>query len=382
MRASLCVTTIVLLCSAAGPLAATVSFGLDTGRPVVPLTVNGRGPYPFVFDTGSPGLLVMQALVDELGLEITGTARVNSPVSGSAVEAKLARVASIDLGGASVENLEAIVLELDGPGLGMGVVGPALFREQGPLTLDFESDTVTLGGEIGPVQTWLPFGPSAPLLDAQVRIGELSIDAHIDTGSPDVLAVPARFADELPLTGPVRPVGRGRTVDAEFEIRAAPSEGAARVGDAVIPLGEVRLAELPVANLGSGALRGLRLYVDWANERFALSGTAAPSAGPVAQRQVVAAGQEPRRQVVASGRGPRFGVRAAPSPGGAIEVLGTEPGSPAEAIGLVAGDRIVAINGKPTADLDVAQVREELAAEGLELTVERDGETIRLKRSH
>ena len=60
--------------------------------------------------------------------------------------------------------------------------------------------------------------------------------------------------------------------------------------------------------------------------------------------------------------------------------MGTEPGSAAEAIGLLAGDRIVALNGKSTRDLEHAQVRTELARADLELTVEREGKTLQLKR--
>jgi hypothetical protein len=37
-------------------------FDLASGRPMVMMTVNGKGPYPFVFDTGAPGLLLMQSL--------------------------------------------------------------------------------------------------------------------------------------------------------------------------------------------------------------------------------------------------------------------------------------------------------------------------------
>jgi hypothetical protein len=367
MRAALSLLLLAASCSANTVFAASVPFDLASGRPVVELTVNDGGPYRFVFDTGCPGLIVGRSLVEEASLEIVGDTEVQSPLQGAPVAAQLARVPSIELGGARVTDLEAIVLDV--PGLDAGVVGPSVFRGHGPLTLDFAEQTITIGGALGEAGSWLPFGESAPLLDAPVRIGDVVLDGHVDTGSPDVLAVPARLADRLPLTGPVRTVGRARTVDAEFEIRAAPIETSARVGDAEIPLSEVRIAELPVANLGTGGLLGLKLQIDWERERFALTGKAAPAP---------AAG--PRTRVVAAGEGPRFGVRAAPSPDGTIEVVGTDPGSAAEAIGLLAGDRIVAINGKPTAQLERARIRQELAADGLELEVERDGKKLVLKR--
>jgi predicted aspartyl protease len=368
---SYCLVVAAGLVVVGGPLAATAPFEVSTGRPMVQLTVNGEGPYPFVLDTGAPGLIVRPALVDKLGLEVVGTTQVNSPLGGTPVEARQMRVDSISLGGAAVTNLEAIVLDhLGKAGLGMGIIGPSLFREHGPLQLDFRGNTVTIGDDAKPAgaQTWLSFGESAPLLDVPVQIGELRIDGHIDTGSPGVLAIPSRFEDQLPLKGPVRTVGMARTVDAEFEIRAAPIETSVRVGDAEIPLREVHLAELPVANLGTAGLRGLSLHVDWENERFALTGVAEPVA------------EQPPSHAVRAGGGPRFGVRARPTEDGAIQVVGTDPGSPAETIGLLPGDRIIAINGKATGELGHSQVRAELAKPGVELTVERDGEKIQVKR--
>lgn len=371
MRSTLFLS-LVLSTLAAGPAAraASAKLDLDSGRPMVDLRVNGRGPYRFVFDTGSPQLLVTPALVEALGLEETGRTDLVSPVGGTPLDLPVVRVDSIDLGGATVEGLEAAVLDMGVPELGMGVVGPVLFRAHGGATLDFRNDTVTLGDPVSTgKETWMAFGESAPLLDAPVRIGELEVLAHIDTGSPGVLSLPNALEERLPLAGPVRTIGHARTVDAEFELRGAPLRETVRVGDATIPVDQVVLSDAPVANLGTAALRGLVLRIDWEGRRFALSGAAAPAAaGP---RRVV-------RQAPA-GDGPRFGMRAVPQPDGTILISGTDPGSPAEAIGLQPGDHLLAINGRSMSELEFAQVRAELGRPDLKLTVERDGRTLQLE---
>jgi hypothetical protein len=365
------VWTLALLCASGAAQAMTAAFDVTSGRPTVQLTVNGKGPFPFVFDTGSPALLVMPSLVDELGLEVVGSDELQSPAGGTPVTVDVVRVDSIALGGAETGGLTAMVLDMEGHGLGMGVVGPVLFREHGPITIDFERNTIMIGSDASTagIATWLPFGDSAPLLDVSVRIGDLSIDGHLDTGSPGVLSVPAEYETRLPLSGPVRTMGRARTADAEFEIRGAPIDASARIGDAEIPLRQVLLSGLPGANLGTAGCRGLVLHIDWERERFGLTGVAEPGPGP---KRIV--------QAVSPDDGPRFGMMARPQPDGAIEVAGTEPGSAAEAIGLRAGDRIIAVNGTPTGDLDHDRIRTELARADLELKVERDGETVTLTR--
>lgn len=349
----------------------TATFEVDSGRPIVQLTVNGKGPYPFVFDTGSRALLVMKSLANELGLEFVREDELQSPASGTPMRVDVVAIDSIALGGFATGELTAMVLDMGHQGLGMGIVGPVLFRDHGPMTIDFKNNTIVIGNDALPaeIDTWMPFGVSAPLLDAPVRIGNLVIDGHIDTGNPSVLSVPAEYETSLPLSGPIRTIGHARTVDAEFEIRGATIDASARIGDAEVPLRQILLSDLPVANLGTAGLRGTVLHIDWQGERFGLTGTAVTDTGPSLMRQRVVAGS-----------GPRFGLMARPQPDGAIQVAGTEPGSTAEVIGLLAGDRIVAINGTPTGDLDHGRTRTELAREDLELTVERNGEEVVLKR--
>ena len=185
----------LLLLAATGTApVATVPLDLSTGRPMVQMMVNGQGPYPFIFDTGSPSLLVTQALVDELELPVLRTTEMVSPVGGTPVQTFLVHVDSLTLGDVPAKDLEAMVLNLSGAGLGMGVVGPAIFRDHGPLTLDFASNTLTMGkGSPAGVETWIPFGASAPLLDVPLRIGESRMDGHVDTGSPGILTVRSRI---------------------------------------------------------------------------------------------------------------------------------------------------------------------------------------------
>lgn len=254
-----------------------VQFELDTGRPVVQAYVNGQGPYPFVFDTGAPGLIIRKHLSDKLSLEVVDQKKVGSPAGGTPISADIVRVDQVSLGGAQVEAINATVIDFGGPDLGGGIIGPAVFKEFGRLAMDFEKNTIEIGGEIKNQNThWTRFGQSAPLLDMTLVIEGVEIAAHLDTGAPHIISVPKQFADQLPLAGPVKTVAKGRTIDREFEILGAPIDSMAKLGGATIPLTQLQFFDLPFANIGTGALRGLYLEIDWVADRFYLEGEAKP----------------------------------------------------------------------------------------------------------
>lgn len=269
----------------------TTSFDTATGRPLVMTMVNGKGPFPFIFDTGAPGVMLMQEFAGEQAFEVVGTDMANSPAGGEPVPVDVVNLANISVAGAAAENVRAIVVDMgpQSPSGARGVVGPAVFSEYGRTKFDFTTNMLEIGGavETGEDASWIAFGPSAPILDAEVRIGEAVIPAHIDTGAPHVISLPETMADELPLTSPVEVIGMARTIDREFEIKGASLEGvSAYLGDAEIPLGRVTFFDLPFANIGTPALRGLTLEIDWANERYAIEGVAEPAQMQARRRRV------------------------------------------------------------------------------------------------
>lgn len=260
--------------------AETLPFDLSSGRPVIELMVNGEGPFPFVFDTGAGGMMINSPLVDELELEITGSRLIGSPAGGEPVAVDTTELTTVSFGGARVENLPAIIIDFGAPGemQSVGVIGPNAFAAYNRVAFDFASNTVEIGGDFHHDDTasWLDFSASAPIIEIPLTIGEITVPVHIDTGNPSILNFPEAQIEALPLAGPLQVVGEARTVDRVMQIMGAPIDATARLGDAEIPLTDITSFPLPFANMGSGALRGLYLEIDWENQRFAISGQAEP----------------------------------------------------------------------------------------------------------
>jgi C-terminal processing protease CtpA/Prc len=117
---------------------------------------------------------------------------------------------------------------------------------------------------------------------------------------------------------------------------------------------QLSFSDLSIANVGFDLLRRFAVTIDVERRRVRL------------EEGQVAAGPSPARR--------RYGVRIQPSGSGDLEVAGRDPGSPAEKAGLLAGDRIVGVNGKPVGELSPGQIADMMHASPVSLVVERKGE--------
>ena len=109
-------------------------------RVTVPVTINGRGPFPFMVDTGSTRTVVSDALAAQLRLPLgenllikaaTGPAQTNS-----------VRVASLSVGAVHLTNLRAPVLQRTNMG-GLGILGIDAVSNQ-RLVMDFRKKQMSL----------------------------------------------------------------------------------------------------------------------------------------------------------------------------------------------------------------------------------------------
>jgi S1-C subfamily serine protease len=112
-------------------------------------------------------------------------------------------------------------------------------------------------------------------------------------------------------------------------------------------------------NVGSRVLSDFVVSIDQSNELIRFR--------KVAQRPAADSGNAPRR----------LGVRFRGMPGGgALTVAGVEPGSTAEQAGLLPGDVLLTLNGKPAADYDMAALGALFrSSDPLRIEVDRDGDT-------
>lgn len=113
---------------------------------LVPVKINGQGPYTFVLDTGATFTCIDQKLVDQLKLpEASGHVGIGVIVIEGA--SKLVDVKSIEVGNATATELKACVIDFQRfqtAGLNAhGLVG-LNFLKSYRVTIDFTNNMITL----------------------------------------------------------------------------------------------------------------------------------------------------------------------------------------------------------------------------------------------
>ena len=132
--------------SAAGEVAFELA-GPGGAALIVPVYLNGEGPFDFVLDTGATYTCVDQALAARLGLrERRGQIAVGAGVGGAG-RVRLVAVDSMRVGAASASGLTACVIDLQAlRSIGSGAQGLVglNFLKSFRVTLDFQRNVVAL----------------------------------------------------------------------------------------------------------------------------------------------------------------------------------------------------------------------------------------------
>lgn len=357
-------------------IAAPVSVPMDLSfqKPAIEARINGKGPFRFFLDTGAAVTVLNDDLVTELSLPVTGKTQLGDPMSSSAINADVAKVDSIQIGGAVFRDLKATSWDrstLYGgvPDAPRGVLGMPLFRDS-LLTLDYPTQTVRIENGALP-------GPDAPdvvslepdpmsLFVIPIDVGGVALHAYLDSGNMGGLMLPKSYAEKLPLAGELVQVGQARTVANTFAIWRATLDG-----DVLIAGNRIEKPELFFNDamnhviIGYDTLRRFAVTLDQKNRRMRLTEV-----------------RDTAGRVKAAPKSKRYGIRAAPGPEqDAIDVAGVDPDSPAERAGLRAGDRITAIGDKSVASMSFSDISHAMHSSPITLTVQRGEETLTVHMS-
>jgi Aspartyl protease len=251
------------------------------GRPVVDVRVDGKGPYPFILDTGASITVIGAELDRELSLAATAGVHAASPGGGAAPP--IVTVASLRLGDATIGGFLAAVMPLaeffKSEGAPQGVLSASSFP--GCLvTFDYPGKRITIEPGALPAadsRTIFEYADDDTLPTIPIRVAGHETRVHVDTGSGSTLTLPRRFMTELPLKSTPRDSGAARLPGGTFPVSAAAIDGALEIGSATIDLPECRFSDVQLGgklgpgNIGYPILKDFVVTLDSKNRRVRLA---------------------------------------------------------------------------------------------------------------
>jgi predicted aspartyl protease len=224
----------------APPIATTVGTRTDNAmRMTVPVTIDGRGPYHFVVDTGADRTVVSQELATQLDLAANATVIIHS-MSGVGT-ASTVTVPSLTVAGQTTLDIKAPALRqafLGGPGL-LGI--DSLKRRR--IVMDFANRTMTVlrAGETE------AYDPDTIVVTAKSKYGQLVlVDADVD-GTPITVIIDSG-AENTVGNAALRALLSKRNKRLKFFPTQLLDVTGGRLGAEYASVGRIRIAGITVEN--------------------------------------------------------------------------------------------------------------------------------------
>ncbi len=272
-----------------GALVTYAPLALDpaSGFPIVQASINGKGPFPFILDTGGHDILTPVAAA-KLGLPTVGQGFSLGAGAGS-TPTKFTRIDRLSLGDAELTASPFVVLQIDlgqAPGLNgkpetiAGIIGLELF-ERFAVTLDYGAHKVALNPLDGfavqgkaDVAVPIRFTDDLPLIKASLdgRVGSFAVDTgnNTDLIVSDGWAKANGLGEKLSAGGSMT----GNSVGGSLEMKKGRAEefeiGDARLQDLKVLLAGENMGSLSsrseAGNIGDTVLSRFKVTFDYRRE--------------------------------------------------------------------------------------------------------------------
>lgn len=244
----------------------------NNANPVVTVMVNGRGPYKFMFDTGSPDLLKLdQKLVNELKLMAVDSVMAGDGSGTGGRSFPVTVINTLEMGDITIHNANAMVRNYN-TRAGMdsidGVIGMAFFNNV-TVELNFENDQLIISkGKLDKAdKSVFPSAYINGIPGVKIMLGNKACDAIFDTGNMGGLTMHGSQVDTAMMDGEPRVIGRAQTVVNTFEMKEVRLNNSVSIGDIVFEKPTIVMNDLLTrTNIGVRLARQMNITFDKTNQ--------------------------------------------------------------------------------------------------------------------
>jgi len=245
-----------------------IPLDMTTHRPIIDVMINGKGPYKFIFDTGSTTHIIDESLNEEFGFKVVGEDPLRTPGAENSLASKRVAIPKVSFPGTNIsKDVEMNVIAIRSMLPVDGIIG-GFFLEDYLVTMDYPASKLTLSlGKLDKNDTGVfPFIQDARTLNLTIDVAGNEVEAHLDSGNPLTMTLPYSLIDKLSFKEAPQKGLPMRTPVASFETWEAQLLGSVTIGNAVIKDPKVRLAEgYEYVNVGYGVINKLRITIDRKN---------------------------------------------------------------------------------------------------------------------
>jgi predicted aspartyl protease len=247
-----------------------IPFTMDRNLTIVSAELNGQPAQKFVFDTGTEGLTLSEAIATQLGLKGEGYTDVGRPNDPNPARARNIVLSSLAMKGFVAKDLAGVALaEADlflPPGV-VGILGLRLF--QGYLvTIDYAKGLLILqqGVLSADASSVLPVN-LIHIVETTIKVNGKEMPTHIDSGGPESIVFPLEWKDQLNLKSEPVLYAHARTGSGEIDMYKSQLIGKIEIGGIVLHDPEITLASggFIGINIGYPFLRKYAVTFDMAN---------------------------------------------------------------------------------------------------------------------
>lgn len=208
-----------------------ISFKKVKNLVVIPLFINGKGPFNFLLDTGvDPMIITDLALVDSLNIQNVRPIKINGVGPGEEINALFSKDPSVNIGEATISNIPTVILKEDvfnlSSYLGVkiyGLIGYYFFNSF-IVKINYYSNRITFRlpearKRVRGVKLDLEFLENKPYINTKLmtsNLGEIQSKLIIDCGASHALSLETYKDGAFPIPEPSIPGNLGVGLSGEI----------------------------------------------------------------------------------------------------------------------------------------------------------------------
>ncbi len=244
---------------------------------IVKATINGYGPYNFIFDTGAGGATLSKEVIEDLKIKgckfpVVDSARLASPIDTLGITAYVVNIDKLKIGNINFENFKIIEENMfQIPGLKIdGVIGGFDFDEN-LVEVNYNTKEITLSDNELPKKKSIQ-GKFMGLIEINIIANNKKLPAHLDSGSPNFISFPYEMKNDFEYIKEPEFFTKARIMNNEIDIYKAQIKGIIKIGDITIENPEIELTTggFQVVNIGYNFMKDKVISFDKKNIRISI----------------------------------------------------------------------------------------------------------------